>query len=463
MRLFAKIFLCATVVVSAALLFSGYLLITHSHESAMNREVERATNQYQYDRFTVQASLISHAEMVDEGIPKNAWEEFSSDISGLTAFIAEDGTLLYSNLPKEEGFVRKPTVGDAIVHQFWPVDGKTYVVVCGKLVQSGMALYIAVATDVSAVVAQKDQMVRIFSRVYFVTLLLGMVMVILFSTFLTAPIKKMNRAAAQIAQGRYGERLSVSNNDEIGELSGNFNRMADAVEEKVNELSESVRQKEDFVANFAHELKTPLTSVIGYADMLYQKDLSAEQVKDAAWYILSEGLRLESLSLKLMDLIVLDKQDFAMEEMRADELVASIVGGLKPVWEEKGVSFCMEVYPAYVLVEYDLFKTLLLNLIDNALKAECSEISIIGQSKGDKYDISVSDNGRGIPTEELSRITEAFYMVDKSRSRKQHGVGLGLSLAAKIAEVHGCSLSFHSGEGDGTTVTMDLPQGKGDD
>ena len=125
----------------------------------------------------------------------------------------------------------------------------------------------------------------------------------------------------------------------------------------------------------------------------------------------------------------------------------------------------------YIEVEYDLFKTLIQNLVDNAVKAGAKHIRITGQAMPDKaesnqaesdkgaglcYQIRVQDDGSGIPKEEVKRITEAFYMVDKSRSRKQHGAGLGLSLAEKIAQIHGSRLVFQSDGHSGTTVYIDL-------
>jgi signal transduction histidine kinase len=129
---------------------------------------------------------------------------------------------------------------------------------------------------------------------------------------------------------------------------------------------------------------------------------------------------------------------------------------MKPVLDEKRISLQLNVQPAYVMVEYDLFKTLMLNLIDNAIKAGCGNMEIDGNPNGSRYSIRVFDDGRGIAESELSRITEAFYMIDKSRSRRQHGAGLGLSLAARIAEIHGASLEFRSGEGVGTVAKIDL-------
>ncbi|MCL2060640.1 MAG: HAMP domain-containing histidine kinase, partial [Oscillospiraceae bacterium] len=396
-------------------------------------------------------------------VPQSVLGRLSADLNSLTAFFAEDKTLLYSELPPQASFAVLDGVSDsAHVYQFQAVDGVSYIMVCGKLNIGDEALYLLVASDISDVVAQKELMAQSFTRVYGIALLLGLAVISALSAFISGPITKMNKAAAGIARGRYSERLPVAGGDEISELSQSFNMMADAVEDRINELYENARQKEDFVASFAHELKTPLTSVIGYADMLYQKTFTADKVKEAAWYILSEGLRLEALSLKLMDLIVLDRQEFSLEAFYADELLSGIAGGLAPLFGDKRVTLQLNTQPARVIVEYDLFKTLLLNLIDNSMKAGCSSIEVVGKPIGDHYDIYVTDNGCGIPTAELKRITEAFYVVDKSRSRRQHGAGLGLSLAAKIAEIHGAPLDISSSEGVGTTVTIALRLGSGE-
>jgi signal transduction histidine kinase len=100
---------------------------------------------------------------------------------------------------------------------------------------------------------------------------------------------------------------------------------------------------------------------------------------------------------------------------------------------------------------------MLLNLLDNGLKSGGTQVTVTGSHQKQGYVIAVADNGRGIPAGELKRITEAFYMVDKSRSRKEHGAGLGLALCQRIATIHGATLTFESQEGVGTTVTVWLP------
>jgi len=463
MRLFAKFFICASLVICAAVLLSGYLLITASHESAISRELDRAVTQYQFDKFTVQAGLIANQQIMQAGnyAAEAFFRRLSADVNAHTAFFTSDKTILYSDLSESTDFSILDTVtGNTHIYMFQTVDEISYITVAGKIFQSDIEIYFLTATDISAVIAHRDYMMRSFFYVYILTLSVSLIVILIMVSIFIRPIKRMSTAAAEIAMGRYDERLPESSGDEIGDLSKSFNLMADAVEDKIAQLSKNARQKEDFVANFAHELKTPLTSVIGYADMLYQKKLTPEQTKDAAGYILSEGLRLEALSLKLMDLIVLGRHNFVLEEMDTTEMMENITIGLKPVLLEKSVEFKLNIQLAYVMVEYDLFKTLILNLIDNGIKAGGRNIKLSGASRGNSYIVSVSDDGKGIADSELSRITEAFYMVDKSRTKKEHGAGLGLALAVKIAEIHGSKLEINSIEAIGTTVEIRLKMPK---
>lgn len=449
MRLFAKLFLYITLVLSMALSLSGYLLITSSYKNAVNRENELALDKYQYNKFSVQASLIANEESLQEA--------FSFDYGSKAAFFAEDKSLIFSNLPADAKFEILNMVSDGkIVYKPEKIGSKQYIMVCGKVVQKGKTFFLVVASDITSIILQKKEMIQSFTRVYFLTFGISMLLILVLSTLITRPIKNLTKASAWIAEGHYSNRLSASGGDEIAELSRSFNTMAKAIEDKIDQLFANAQQKEEFVANFAHEIKTPLTSVIGYADMIYQKDLPRDDVKKAAGYILDEGMRLEALSLKLMDLIVLNRQEFVLEEMPINEVLENVAQTLVPLLEEKKVDLELKADRAYVRLEYDLFKTLLINLIDNSVKAGCTKINIFGRRYGNRYSISVSDNGCGIPAHELERVTEAFYMVDKSRSRKQHGAGLGLALASKIAQIHSTELKFTSEEQKGTTVEINL-------
>ena len=122
-------------------------------------------------------------------------------------------------------------------------------------------------------------------------------------------------------------------------------------------------------------------------------------------------MRLEALSFKLMDLLNLDRGNFILEEMDAEQLLDDVRASILPAAQKRGVAIQSNAAPGWVRVEYDLFKTLLMNLLDNALKSGATTVGLYGVPSGGSYRISVVDNGRGIPEAELRRITEAFYMV----------------------------------------------------
>jgi signal transduction histidine kinase len=232
------------------------------------------------------------------------------------------------------------------------------------------------------------------------------------------------------------------------------------LEQALHHLEDAANRREEFIASFAHELKTPLTAIIGYADMLRSKDMAPKPRFTAAGYIFSEGKRLEAMSLKLLDIIVAGKQNFEMRRFDAGYFIRSVAAVTVPSLSADGLTLNMRWENADVELEPDLFKTLLINIVDNARKAshKGQDVEIYGKKEEGGYSFYVRDHGRGMEKEELSRITEPFYMIDKSRSRAQNGAGLGLALCQRIAELHGSKLEYESSPGEGTTVRVLLPE-----
>ena len=461
MKLGTKMFFCITIFFSAAFLIGGYLLITFFYDITMEREIEAAVEQYQYNKFVVQANLITRGEEWIAEAADGTYDcsSIASDMREMTALYTTDGKELFSAFPvgADTGGLLQDVAADAISYRFVMIGDRNCLLTAGIVSHNNASVYLVTGTDVERVSEQQEQMIVKFGAVYAVTIGIGSVLIFGLSLFLTRSVKTLTGATQKIADGNYSERVTDTGSDEVGQLARNFNRMAAAVEEKVQELSEIARQKEDFVANFAHELKTPLTSIIGFANRIYQKDLSREEQKQAAWYIWNEGMRLEALSHKLMDLTVLNHKDFELREMQADILLKELAKEEIEILKEKNVRLSCEAKAAYIDVEYDLFQSLLLNLIDNSIKAGADNLQLRGYVDGENfYVIQLEDNGSGIPENEIKRIKEAFYMVDKSRSRKLHGAGIGLSLAEKIAEIHGSSLSFESDGKSGTKVSIRL-------
>ena len=462
MKLFTKIFLCTVTVVTVALSVMGYIVISDSFDNAVNRETERGLEEYQLLKFLLRTGMLSYSEnhnLNDETITEIAIQTAqTAPVGNQVALLDDEGNSIYSTFPANYDFSSVNAVKEnALMHTIEKRNGAYYLVAVGKVSQSGQTVSLLTARNITDIIHEREKMERQFITTFLIVLCAAVVLMLVLSLVLSYPIKKLTQSVRRFARGNYSERADIPTDDETGELAKNFNSMALVIQNTISELELNAQQKEDFVSNFAHELKTPLTSVIGYADMIYQKEnLPRSEVKKAAGYIMDEGMRLEALSLKLMELIVLNKTDFTFLKMRADEVLADIAQGLKPVMDKKQINFEYKADKAWISIEFDLFKTLLLNLADNASKADSKNILISGVFENNTYKISVIDDGCGIEADKLSRITEAFYMVDKSRSRSQHGAGLGLAIASRIASLHNTELHYESTVGEGTTASITL-------
>ena len=216
------------------------------------------------------------------------------------------------------------------------------------------------------------------------------------------------------------------------------------------------------MGNFAHEMKNPMTAIIGYAELIRSQTLSEAEQMDAANYIFSEGKRLESLSLKLLDILVLKKKQVDFVAARPAQIVGSMVQHLERVYAEQGIVLQCRCEEGECYLEPDLVRSLLVNLLDNARKAmdKGGNIYIVTRMIPEGCELRILDTGRGIPEEEIAHITEAFYRVDKARSRAQGGVGLGLALCNEIVRLHNGTMKFESRVGNGTCVTVELKGGR---
>ena len=262
-----------------------------------------------------------------------------------------------------------------------------------------------------------------------------------------------------IASGNYGETVDIKTSDrEIYELAESFNSMSMATENALNERKKESERRERFVADFTHEMKTPMTSIIGYADMLMSYELSVEEQRQAAMAIYHEGKRLEQLSKQLLELMVMQNDDVELTPVRLFDIQNRLEQTLRFVSEKYNVSCLVRLPDVQVKANDVLLLSLIYNLADNALKASKpgQQVHIFGIQLKDKVKICVQDAGHGIGKEHMEHLTEAFYREDKARSRKQGGAGLGLSLCKQIADIHNTELKFESEQGKGTLVLFEL-------
>lgn len=312
--------------------------------------------------------------------------------------------------------------------------------------------------DLSPIYFARENQQRLYFTAYIVVVLLGITAAIIVSYAMTRHLHRLTTVVRKIAGGDLSTRSRIPSKDEFGQLSRDFDAMTDKLQENISRLESEMQRQESFMGAFAHELKTPMTSIIGFADLLRQGNLDENTRMMAAEYIYSEGHRLEKLSFKLLDLILLKKDSIVMKRVWLSNYLSEVEKAMAPNLKKKGIRLVCRAEQKRAVLEPDLVKSLLYNLIDNASKAMDGEgiIAVKATAIPGGCQFHVVDTGRGMEEQELSKITEAFYRVDKSRSRQQGGAGLGLSLCKQIAQLHNGSISFASKPGTGTQVTVTL-------
>ena len=320
--------------------------------------------------------------------------------------------------------------------------------------------YVETTKDVTDIFKFREGQFRLFRQILTGLVLLIAVAVMMISYWLTYPLKRLSKAVREIASGDLSARPAIQSQDEVGELAADFNHMADRLETQIHQLNETMIRQKEFMASFAHETKTPLTSIIGYADMLRSKKMTEERTYEAADTIVQEGKRLEALGSKLMEIVVLGKTEICLQPVSVNVLMESVKRTVLPGLNHSHISLSIQVEESKIAADYDLIKTVLLNLMDNSRKAMegGGKIFITGVRQKGTYCICVRDTGTGIPAGELERITEAFYMVDKSRSRAQGGAGLGLALCETIMRLHRGKMRIVSEVKIGTSVILELKE-----
>jgi len=462
MKLFWKLFCSMVSVTILACSVGGFLLIDGQFRTSLENEVETLYEENDMLRYALSREA--------EGLALTGRDVFSRLATGVTlttggrtvtfrlsdasgANLGGNGSLPVDAYPLISGLSEN--------QRGWKLESAAILHGASALALVDETVYLENCRDVSALFTQRSAQYRSFFHVMLVLIAVVGALSLLVSHLILLPLGRVSDAVRRMAGGELGQRVPVTSSDELGQLSADFNTMAVQMEGQMEELANAAQRQKDFTGSFAHEIKTPLTSIIGYADLLRSRSMSPEQVRDSAGYIFREGKRLEILSGKLMELIVLDRRDFPKRPISMRAFLEQTGNAMRPALEQADIRLNIEAEEAPAFVEPDLLKTVCLNLLDNARKAteKDGSVSLIGRAEGNGYLIQVTDTGKGIPAEELSRITEPFYMVDKSRARAQGGAGLGLALCQRIVELHGGTMEFESELGRGTTVRIYLKGG----
>ena len=463
MKFSYKILLCTIIIMAAAFGFSGFYFVNFVFETSMEREVDQAMDDSSILQFAFETAALnipSKYNILQDAAVSQIGAQLERGGQGRERLIRlsdeEKEALFVSQGFTEDISLLESVSEEAIVYQVIQLGSRYYVHTALEVEVLNRVLFLETMRDVTSVFTERALGFDMYRKVSLLMLGCSCLVMLFLCFWLTKPIRLLTRATKEMAEGDYGYRAKKISNDELGKLTEDFNKMAGALEENVNKLKQEILAREEFIGAFAHELKTPLTAIIGYADMLRSRKLDEEKHFLSANYIYTEGKRLETMSFRLLDIIVTKRGSVNPQELQAAALFSYVQDVFRDHTQQK---ISCQYEEGKIYGEMDLIKSVVLNLIDNACKAsgEGDAIEVTGQPMEGGYLLKVRDYGVGIPKEEQQRITEAFYMVDKSRSRSRNGAGLGLALCVEILRLHGSELCIDSEPGKGTTMSFLLP------
>ena len=315
--------------------------------------------------------------------------------------------------------------------------------------------------DISSIYDLLYKQIRLFADLMLVLALAAAGVLLIIVVWLTRPIAILRQYTSRFSQGEYNIRLSVGGRDELSALGYDFNNMADAVEKNINSLQQMNEERTRFIDNLTPEIKSPLTSIIGFADLLRQApSISDEERRRQADFIYREGRQLEHIAKLLMELTLMGRSQFDLETVDLHDLLEEIWLLIRPTMEKYQVRLILDNQHGYVRVSLELFRSLITNLLENAAKASNPEQTVLLQAiKQDDNSMImlVKDEGCGIPEAELDKIKQPFYVLDKARTRKAGGAGLGLALCDEIVKLHDADMIIDSKLGEGTTISIHFP------
>lgn len=314
--------------------------------------------------------------------------------------------------------------------------------------------YIFAISSFTPITEASAVMKGIFIYIFIGGVVLVLIMAFIYSNMITKPLVKINKAASKMANLDFNEKCSVDREDEIGSIGRSLNFLSNNLDNALNSLKnaneklkkdiekekELEKMRKEFVAGVSHELKTPVGLIEGYAEGL--KDNIVTSDEDREYYlnvIIDEALNMGNLISDMLDLSQLESGNFKLNKVSIDigELVWKCYQKYCTIFNERGIELDINIVNANVVADKYRIEQVLNNYINNALKYVRNKISINMVEKENEVMVKVINDGDKISEDEIDKIWDKFYKVDKSRNRKSGGTGLGLSIVKNIVELHG--------------------------
>lgn len=458
MKLWIKIFLSILILSLSTLTISIVYIINQNHINTINREKVRSLGEIELIRISLSNSLDFSTTSTDtfKAIMERYGEYYNN--KGISLGLYNNGEYVYNNISSLSPDTFKALLSvkkEEKIAQIIRSDSKDYIMVSDLIAAHTVLLY---ARDISEIYESRSNSIKLYLiLLIFLICFLG-IFSFLYAKWITRPLNALHKGAIAISSGNYNVCLSEKEK-EFKDVADAFNQMAKDVKDRTQELEERAKELQIFIDDLSHEMNTPLTSIRGYSQFLLSANALEEQKQTAAQYIYCESKRIGEMYSKLMVLSFARENNIERHKYQCIELVEKVHQTFYYEMINRNIKFTQEIMTEYLNVDKTLFHMLLSNLIKNSLQAMESDGSILIKmyQQDNLVKIIIKDTGIGIPKDKLKQVTTPFYRVDKSRSRKTGGAGLGLSICNKIVALHDGSMDIHSIYGEGTSITLTIP------
>ena len=475
MKLWQKIFLSSLFLIIAAVNIISVTLLNNSHRLLLEREQTHAIYEHEFYEASFSNTVV-YAKLANEKIAltPNDIRHIATDVvegSGRmrdSAVFDSSGTVIAVNGMQEllskltqSGFIENIDQSkDNYYVSVYNTSNGYKMAVGSAITTEGMSYSVVTAMDISEIYAMKKKQTDFVRKVSVISA--GAISFVLLITVLLmlSPLSRLNVYTKTIADGNYRIRIREHGSQEFRELAKNMNVMADSIQTNATRLEKIAEDRQTCIANLSHEMKTPLTSILGFADILrIKKHVDDNERIEYAGVIVEETKRLRSLSGKLMGIVAMNGTEIEKRPVSLQSMISETKTALVPLLAKNDVRLECMSQDITISADEELFKSLLYNIIENAVKAspkgETVELNA-AMYEGDAV-IAITDHGIGMTPEVVKKAFEPFFMADKSRSRKAGGAGLGLALCQKIANLHSAKVEIDSHPNEGTTVFITIP------
>lgn len=461
MKLRTKLTLITVGIVICAVLLSTFLIISFTKKNTQNTIIAAGTKDFCafYDSFS---NIVIYSRLGQDDVLSYSYLRYCFlSIPGNNEFIfQQDDTIISNNtgisILKVLAFHNAYITNTSetiypLQYTFYSTGKQDFLLMSTPITFAGQEYALSLVRDITETLDNIDALGLKCIIAGLVVILNAALLVLLLVRHTLKPLSELENGASKIANGYYESRIIVKGSDEIAIVAEQFNRMAIAISDKIATLHETAQRQQAFINDLSHELKTPVASIMARSETLLRRKVTQEDMSHSLERIYHQCAWLERLSSKLTVLVMLQgKIEKKPENVAA--LLASVEETVSESLNASRITLHIDCRTESLVMDFDLLRSALVNLVENARKA-----SMAGQTiEIHTYDniIEVTDHGSGIPPEELARVTEPFYMVDHSRSKKKGGSGLGLVLVKRIAEAHGAKLQISSVLGAGTTCRI---------